>query len=317
MIRTPAVKPSHSTAGAADSGALEPTIILSFDVESHDQIEAAAPLRIDPQLAASCETRVAPLTRYLLEQLDKQGKKATFFIVGRIARTDPALIRDIHRAGHEVASHGWDHQRVHRLSPASLLEDLRRSKDALEQLIGEPVVGYRAPTFSVVRQTSWAIDTLWEAGIRYDSSIYPVRHDRYGVPEAPLAPFVAAGREHNIIEIPPMTWRLLGMTLPLGGGGYFRLFPLCFMRRALRQSLRDRRPPVAMIYFHPWEFDPDQPRLPLPPLNKFRTYVGIQKTRDRLTAILTRHTFSRAADVAKRLEDIQSSLRRFEFFSRP
>ena len=153
---------------------------------------------------------------------------------------------------------------------------------------------------------------LGEAGLLYDSSIYPVRHDRYGIPKAPRAPFLAVGREHTVLEFPPMTLRLLGMTLPVGGGGYFRLFPLFVMQQALQQSLRDCRPRVAMIYFHPWEFDPAQPRLPLRRFNSFRTYVGLQRARVRLNVLLSQHTFSRAVDVARRLKN--TDLPKFSLF---
>jgi len=291
-------------------GADAPAIVLSFDVEEHHRIEAAANLRLDPSLVATYGARLGPSTRYLLERLEEHGIKATFFVVGEIARTNPALVRDIHRAGHEVASHGWDHQRVHRFTPPTFLEDLRRSKDALEQVTGEAVVGYRAPTFIIVRQTAWAIDVLGEAGLLYDSSVYPVRHDRYGIPQAPRAPFFAQGRTHAILEFPPATLRLLGMNVPVGGGGYFRLLPLLVMRHALRQSLRDCTPRVAMIYFHPWEFDPEQPRLPLRRLNRFRTYVGLTRTRRRLNTLFRHHTFSRAVDLVARLKE--SPLPRFQ-----
>src|SRR5581483_7457642 len=140
---------------------------------------------------------------------------------------------------------------------------------------GRPVLGYRAPTFSVVKQTAWAIDTLVECGFAYDSSIFPVWHDRYGVPGAPRAPFRARGLDHEILELPPATLRLLGMNLPVGGGGYFRLLPLFFLKWALRQVRRRCDPAVATLYFHPWEFDPGQPRLPLGRLSRFRTYVGL------------------------------------------
>ena len=290
-----------------------PAIVLSFDVEEHHRIEAAANLRVDQSLAATYGARLGPSTYYLLERLEEHGIKATFFVVGDIARTNPGLVREIHRAGHEVASHGWDHKRVHRFTPASFLEDLRRSKDELEQVTSEPVVGYRAPTFSVVRQTAWAIDALGEAGLLYDSSIYPVRHDRYGIHQAPRAPFLAQGRTHTILEFPPATLRLLGMNIPVGGGGYFRLLPLWVMRHALRQSLRHCHPRVAMIYFHPWEFDPDQPRLRLRSLNQFRTYVGITRARNRLDSLLSTHTFRRAVDLVAQLK--QKSLPKFSVFA--
>jgi polysaccharide deacetylase family protein (PEP-CTERM system associated) len=278
-----------------------PAIVLSFDVEEHHRIEAAAKLELDPALKKVYVARLDSSTRFLLDQLGENGIKATFFVVGEIALSHPGLVRDIHRLGHEVASHGWDHRRVHRFTPQSFLMDLRRSKDALEQVTGAAVVGYRAPTFSIVRQTSWAIDVLGEAELLYDSSIYPVRHDRYGIHQAPRAPFLAQGKTSSILEIPPATLRMLGVNVPVGGGGYFRLLPLWVMEQALRQSLRDCRPRVAMIYFHPWEFDPDQPRLPLRPLNRFRTYVGLKKTRNRLAQLLHRYTFSRAMDLVPML----------------
>ena len=303
--------------GAGAEALATPTIILSFDVEEHDRIEAVAGLDIDPALKEHCRGRLEPPTRWLLEALDRHGIKATFFIVGQIARERPALVRAIHRAGHEVGSHSWDHRRVHNLTPASFREDVRRSKDALEQVTGQAVVGYRAPTFSIVRQTAWALDVLAELGMAYDSSVYPVRHDRYGVPRAPRGPFLAHGPHHSILEIPPATLRALGARVPTGGGGYFRLFPLWLLKWALRQVARDCRPAVAMLYFHPWEFDPDQRHLPLGRLSRFRTYVGVRRTRGRLTALLEGRQFLRAVDVAKHLGPKRPSLPRFRVAAPP
>ena len=175
------------------------------------------------------------------------------------------------------------------------------SKDALEQVTGVPVFGYRAPTFSIVAETSWALDILAESGFAYDSSIYPVRHDRYGVPDAPRAPFFAQGLQQSLLEIPPLVLRLWGWNAPMGGGGYFRLFPTFLMRRALQQVARDCQPAVAMLYFHPWEFDPSQNRLPLGRVSAFRTYVGINRTRERLTTLLADGSFLRAIDVARQI----------------
>jgi polysaccharide deacetylase family protein (PEP-CTERM system associated) len=276
-------------------------IILSFDVEEHHRIEAAARLTVAPALEAHCRERLDLSTRWLLEELAAHGARATFFVVGQVARHNPDLVRAIHRAGHEVASHSWDHRRLHRHTPASFREDVRRSKAVLEQVTGEAVLGYRAPTFSVVRETAWALDVLAELDLAYDSSIYPVRHDRYGAPQAPRGPFLARGSGPPVLELPPATLRVLGLNLPTGGGGYFRLLPLTFLERSVRQLGRDCVPPVAMLYFHPWEFDPDQARLPLGRLSRFRTYVGIGRTRRRLSALLSRHRFTRAVDVAKRL----------------
>jgi polysaccharide deacetylase family protein (PEP-CTERM system associated) len=275
------------------------SIILSFDIEEHDRIEAARGLTINGQQQAHYRQRMDYATRWLLDQLAARGAPATFFIVGQIAQTNPGLVRAIAEAGHEVASHSWDHRRVHHFTPETFREDVRRSKDALEQVTGTAVVGFRAPTFSIVRQTLWAIDILAELGMRYDSSIYPVRHDRYGIPDAPRWPFLAKGERHTLLELPPATWRVLGANLPVGGGGYFRLFPLAVMRRGLIQTLRQGQPPVAMLYFHPWEFDPDQERLPLSRLSRFRTYVGLSRSRRRLATLLDQHVFARAVDVAE------------------
>ena len=186
-VLLPATGAAFKNAVVPVSSDVGPAIVLSFDVEEHHRIEAAAKLQLDPALKDLYDARLEPCTRHLLDQLAEYAIKATFFVVGEIAVSHPALVRDIHLMGHEVASHGWDHQRVHRFTPQSFLADLRRSKDALEQVTGAAVVGYRAPTFSIVRQTSWAIDVLGEAGLSYDSSIYPVRHDRYGIPQAPRA----------------------------------------------------------------------------------------------------------------------------------
>jgi polysaccharide deacetylase family protein (PEP-CTERM system associated) len=291
------------------TGALE--TILSFDVEEHYRIEAAAGLEVSPAQKAHYAARLEPSTRWILDELARHDIKATFFIVGQIARDNPELVRAIHRSGHEVASHSWAHLRIHSLTPESFRDDMHQSKDALEQVTGEAVVGFRAPTFSIVRQTAWALDVLAEMGLRYDSSIYPVRHDRYGVPGAPRAPFLARGETSEILELPPMTLRILGANLPVGGGGYFRLLPLFLMERGLRQVERDCRPAVAMLYFHPWEFDPEQDRLPLKQLSKFRTYVGINKSRDRLATLLARHRFTRAIDVARRLDGQRQALPSF------
>jgi len=286
-------------------------LILTFDVEEHYRIESAAGLTLEPAHKEQYAERLEPSTRWLLEQLRPRGIQATFFVLGQIARAYPGLVRAIDREGHEVASHGWDHHRLHHLTPDTFRTDLRQSKDALEQVIGKPVVGYRAPTFSLMAPTAWAIDVLAEEGFRYDSSIYPVRHDRYGVPRAPRAPFRARGAAREILELPPVTLRVLGTNVPVGGGGYFRLLPVALLEWALRQVRRSCQPAIAMIYFHPWEFDPLQPRLPLRGLNRFRTYVGLSSNRQRLTAFLARHEFVRALDVLHELAPLQHTLEHF------
>jgi polysaccharide deacetylase family protein (PEP-CTERM system associated) len=273
-------------------------IVLSFDVEEHYRVEAASHLSFTDDRRQSDGESMVAATRRLLDLLAKHGARATFFIVGEIARDHPELVRDIHESGHEVASHGHRHARIHRLNPETFGADLRESRDALEQAAGAPVAGFRAPTFSVTRETAWAIDVLAEQGFAYDSSIFPVKHDRYGIADAPRAPFWVVGRSGRVLELPPTTWRILGFNLPVAGGGYFRLFPLAFMERGIRQARR-LSAGAAMLYFHPWEFDPDHPRLPLSPLSRFRTYVGVKNAFARLDRLLGRHRFSRAIDVAR------------------
>jgi polysaccharide deacetylase family protein (PEP-CTERM system associated) len=287
-------------------------VVLSFDVEEHYQIEAARGLGVNPSLASVYRERLKPSVDWILRELDEANIKATFFVVGELAQRQPGLVKAIARAGHEVASHGWDHEPITRLTPDSFRADVARGKDVLEQIIGAPVVGYRAPTFSILRETSWAIDILADLGMRYDSSIYPVRHDRYGIAAAPRAPFIAQSSSHALIELPPATWRILGMNVPVGGGGSFRLFPLWFMKQGLRQLRNLGGTRVAMLYFHPWEFDPDQPRLPLGRLARFRTYVGIKSSRCRLNKLLANYDFVRAIDVVQGVDaDSAAGLARF------
>ncbi|MFO0823690.1 MAG: XrtA system polysaccharide deacetylase [Gemmataceae bacterium] len=290
---------------------MQPHYVVSFDVEEHYRIEAAAGLMCPPEQKQEYARRMEHTSRQILDQLAAADVKATFFIVGEIARTHPALVRDIHTAGHEIGSHSWDHRRVHHFKPRTFRDDLLRSKEALEDVTGEAVVGFRAPTFSVMRQTAWAIDVLAECGFEYDSSVFPVRHDRYGIPDAPRGPFWAVGQSRELLELPPLTYRVGGFNLPVAGGGYFRLFPLEVMRAGLRQAAKMPSPSVAMLYFHPWEFDPGQPRLPLGRLARWRTYVGTGRTTARLDAILRGRTFTRAVDAARAIKTSGAELPRF------
>jgi polysaccharide deacetylase family protein (PEP-CTERM system associated) len=296
---------------------VQPYRVLSFDVEEHHRIEAAARLTCSTERKGEYASRMERTTRQILDLLARGGVKATFYVVGEIARTHPALVRDIHAAGHEVGSHSWDHRRVHHFTPESFREDLRRSKEALEDVTGAPVLGFRAPTFSVVRSTGWAVDVLAECGFEYDSSIFPVRHDRYGIPDAPRGPFRAVGEKCELLELPPLTYRALGLNLPVAGGGYFRLFPLGVMRAGLRQAAQSPGPSVAVLYFHPWEFDPDQPRLPLGRVSRWRTYVGIRRTTDRLGSLLKSYPFARAIDAVRAIRSAGVELPRFPVRSEP
>ncbi|MFO0937330.1 MAG: XrtA system polysaccharide deacetylase [Gemmataceae bacterium] len=287
------------------------SFIVSFDIEEHHRIEAAAQLTVSDDLKRTYAWRMEAATRRILDLLYNARAQATFYIVGEIAVSHPKLVRDIAEAGHEVGSHSWDHRRVHRFNEASFREDLLKSKDALEQATGKPVLGFRAPTFSIMRETHWALDVLAECGFEYDSSIFPVRHDRYGVPQAPRSPFLAKGQRQTILELPPATFKLFGPNLPVAGGGYFRLFPLAIMEAGIRQLSRKTKPPVAMLYFHPWEFDTQQPKLPLGRASRFRTYVGIRKSVPRLRKLLSQHHYRRAIDVVREIRNSNVELKTF------
>jgi polysaccharide deacetylase family protein (PEP-CTERM system associated) len=263
-------------------------IHFTFDIEPHDRIEAAADLDCPPELRADYARRMEVCTRWLLDVLAECDCRSTFFVVGEVAVTHPQLVRDIVAAGHEVACHSWDHQRIHRFTPEAFRDDLRKAIDALEQAAQAHVIGFRAPTFSMTRETGWAIDVLADEGIRYDSSVFPIRHDRYGVPDAPRFPYRIHGRHRELLEFPPATLGLGPINLPAAGGGYFRLFPPAVMRGAVAQT--DRSPSgAAVLYFHPWEFDPGQPKLPVSRAGRFRTYVGISRARARFRRLLARY----------------------------
>lgn len=284
-------------------------IVLSFDVEEHYRIEAASHLSCSNTDKLTYLDRAERTTRKLLNLLNETNTPSTFFIVGELAKSVPSLIREIHDKGHEVASHGWDHQSVLKLTPTTFRNDIRQCKDTLEQIIGSAVVGYRAPTFSIVPQTSWAIDELIEAGYRYDSSIFPVHHDRYGVPLAPTVPFrcSATACSRHILEIPPLTLRTPFSNLPIAGGGYFRLFPLSIMQAGMQLN-RHYEPSVSMLYFHPWEFDPGQTKLPLKILSRWRTYSGIHRSTARLKQLIrsaASSTFCRARDITQDLQSME------------
>lgn len=301
--------------GQASTKSCQP-VVFSFDVEEHDRIEAAANLPLDMNRRRLYGERMERSTEQLLDLLAEFQVRGTFYIVGQIARTHPRLVRRIAARGHEIGSHGWDHSRLNRLTPSAAKEDLRRSKLILEQVSGQEVLGYRAPTFSLSRDNGWAVDRLVEAGYRYDSSVFPICHDRYGIPDAPRTPFIVEGRESAILELPLATFRKWSMNLPVAGGGYFRLFPSFVMNAGVKQLLK-MESSLAMLYFHPWEFDPTQPRLPLNRLSHWRTYVGMAKSTARLRALLARYaTYAqRACDCVETLVKHQHTLPRLSLDS--
>ncbi|MGX9729733.1 XrtA system polysaccharide deacetylase [Janthinobacterium aestuarii] len=253
---------------------------LTIDVEDYFQVSAFAPhiARADwPRL----ECRVEANIERILLLLDSRGIHATFFTLGWIAERYPAMLRRVADAGHEVASHGYAHLRASDQSAAQFADDVRRSKTILEQLTGLAVRGYRAPSFSIGAANLWAFDVLQEAGYRYSSSIYPIRHDHYGMPDAPRFAWRPRG-PHGVLELPVSTVRLRGRNWPAGGGGYFRLMPYALSRWLLRR-INSRDGQAGIFYFHPWELDPGQPRPPgLSARTRFRHYLNLGRMEARL-----------------------------------
>lgn len=264
-----------------------PKALLTVDVEEYFQVEAAQRSGLDATDWPAQPCRLDGQIATLLELLARRGVRATFFILGWVGRHQPGIVRRIARAGQDIATHGLSHTMLERLGPEAFRVELRDSRALLEDLAGQPVVGFRAPTFSVGHATAWALDVLAEEGFAYDSSIFPVRHDRYGVPEAPRWAHRAAGPGGGeILEIPPLTMRAAGANLPFGGGGYLRLLPIGLLVHAARLALCAGQP--AMLYLHPWELDPDQPDVVTGRLRRWRHRVNLSRTAGKLDVLLRR-----------------------------
>lgn len=269
---------------------------LTFDVEEYFHTEAFAGV-VRPEEWPSLESRVVAATERILDLLGESGTRATFFVLGWVAERHPGLVRAIQGQGHEVACHGYGHQMITRLSRAQFAADIERAKATLEDAAGRAVIGYRAPTFSVVRETLWSLEILAEAGFRYDSSIFPIVHDRYGIPDAPRFPHRRpAGEGSAIAEFPLSTVARLKWRFPVAGGGYFRLLPYAVTAWALRQLNRKESQP-AIVYLHPWEIDPGQPRLPVGRLTWFRHSVNTRTTESKLRRLVRDFHFAPVRDV--------------------
>jgi polysaccharide deacetylase family protein (PEP-CTERM system associated) len=258
---------------------------MSVDVEDYFHVSAfAKSIRRDDW--DSMEYRAEANTRKLLELFAAYGIAATFFVLGWVARRSPNLVREIHAAGHEIACHGMSHQLVYQQTREQFARETLQAKELLEDIIGASVGGYRAASWSVTRASLWALDVIKDAGFRYDSSIFPVQHDRYGIPDAPQRPgIVSTPRGQAIVEFPPSTVSLLGFRLPVAGGGYFRILPYSVTRRALLHLNRELRQPFV-FYIHPWELDLDQPRVRANWLSRWRHYTNIRCTEPRLRRLL-------------------------------
>lgn len=264
---------------------------LTIDVEDYFHVSAFSG-RIQRTLWDRLPGRVERDVDIILAMLDEHGTKATFFVLGWVAQRHPRLVRRIRDEGHEIASHGYAHERATSQAPAAFLDDVIHAKRLLEDIAGVPVAGYRAPSFSIGARNLWALDCLGEAGYRYSSSVYPIAHDHYGMPQAPRFAFFPGGSA-GLVEIPVTTVRLFGRNFPAGGGGYFRLFPYGVSRWCLRRvNAVDQRP--CIFYFHPWELDTCQPRVAgLAAKSRFRHYLNIDRMQARLRALCSDFTWDR------------------------
>lgn len=268
---------------------------LSIDVEEYFHPNALDAW-IDPTTWDSLPARVEANTLRVLDLLAARETRATFFVLGWVAERFPALVRAIAARGHEVACHGHAHRLAYRLGPDAFREDVRRAKTTLEDCLGAPVKGFRAASFSIVPSTPWAIDILIEAGFAYDASIFPVRHDIYGFPGFPRFPVRLHGRAGEITEIPASTVSILGHNWPVAGGGYLRLLPISLTVRAI-ERIAQRDDAAAIVYVHPWEFDPQQPRLVTGFATRLRQYANIGRTEARLRQLLQTFEFAPLSDV--------------------
>jgi len=266
---------------------------MTIDVEDYFQVSAFAPYiaRGDWE---RCECRVELNVDRILAMLDRHGVKATFFTLGWIAERYPGLVQRIAHAGHELASHGYGHERASDLSVDAFRQDVVRAKQLLEDIAGQAVQGYRAPSFSIGTANLWAFDVLQEAGYRYSSSVYPIRHDHYGMPDAPR--FAHPVRD-GLLEVPITTLEMFGRNLPASGGGYFRLLPYA-LSRWMFQRVNEQARQSAIFYFHPWEIDPEQPRVAgIDAKTRFRHYVNLPRNEAKLDRLLSDFSWGRMDEI--------------------
>lgn len=272
---------------------------LTVDVEDYFHVSGFAD-RIRSPDWDHYESRVVASTRRVLQLFDRHAGRATFFILGWVARRHPELVREIDRAGHEIGCHSEWHRLIYDLDPEEFRRDTCASRDILQDLVGRSVTAYRAPSFSITSRSLWALTILAEEGFTLDASIFPVHHDRYGLPHADRAIHRLETTAGTITEFPSSVCRVLGQNIPAGGGGYLRLYPYYITAALLRQIQASGRP--AMVYLHPWEVDPDQPRLPGRRMSRFRHYVNLHRTESRLDRLLSEFSFDTVSAVVESLE---------------
>jgi polysaccharide deacetylase family protein (PEP-CTERM system associated) len=268
---------------------------MTIDVEDYFHVSAFEST-VPRTRWESLESRVVGNTERLLALFDRAHVRATFFVLGWVAERHPALVRRIAEAGHELGSHGFAHRLVYDQSASEFRDDLRRSRDAIGSATDAPVLGYRAPSFSITSRSLWALDIIRAEGFVYDASIFPIRHDRYGLPTAPRHFHTREGAAGTLWECPGSTVRIGGTNFPVGGGGYFRLLPYGWTRWGIAR-LNEREGRAAVFYLHPWEIDPGQPRLPASALSRVRHYTNLRRTEARLTRLLRDFRFAPLRDV--------------------
>ncbi len=274
---------------------------LTIDVEDYFHV-AALSSRIDRRAWDSFHSRVEANTNRLLDILDQHRVKATFFVLGWVAERFSTLVRGIAIRGHEIACHGLSHQLIYNQTIAEFRQETVRAKSVLEDIVQKPVFGYRAASYSITKRSMWALDILVELGFSYDSSIFPVRHDLYGIPRSRREPYVVrTANGSSIIEFPLSTIELFSYRLPVSGGGYFRLFPYAITKKALK-TINEKEGRPFIFYLHPWEIDPAQPRFQVPWLSQFRHYHNLEKTEARLNRLLSDFEFGTVQEVLQGLE---------------
>ena len=275
--------------------------VFTVDVEDYYQVSAFE-RHVDRARWDDFPSRVVDNTHRLLRLLDRHQVQGTFFVLGWVARRHPELVRSIGVAGHELASHGFWHRLVYNQTPDEFRRDLRDSREAIAAAAGAVVTMYRAPSFSITARSLWALDVLIEEGFTVDASVFPIRHDRYGLPHAARALHrLPTPTGESIWEFPASTARLIGMNLPVAGGGYFRLYPWNITRRLLGRINTTEQQPF-MFYTHPWEIDPDQPRIAGPGLrSRFRHYVNLASTAGKLERLLERFQFTTLGNAVRQM----------------
>ncbi|MFK5893263.1 MAG: DUF3473 domain-containing protein [Pseudomonadota bacterium] len=273
--------------------------VLTIDVEDYFHVAALAK-EIDSNNWDAIVTRVVKNTNRLLDLFDEHDATCTFFILGWVAERYPDLVKEIDRRGHEVASHGYSHQLIYNQSFTTFKDETVKSKKILEDITGKAVLGYRAASYSITEKSLWALDVLAEAGFKYDSSIYPVHHDLYGIHGSPTEPHVLLTPSGNrLIEYPPTTYKVMSYMLPIAGGGYFRLYPY-WLTRYFYNTLNKKSKSFA-FYLHPWEIDPDQPRVKTSFFSRFRHYNNLDKCESRLIQLLTDFNFKNMDDKLEKM----------------